>query len=588
MTPPATYLPHTPAVVVRGQPLSAQHLAQLISIRVELALGVVGRATLRFSDPGFTIAGSSTFSVGDTVDIAMPGGESLLAGAVTGIDLEMGQDDQPAFSVIVDDGAYKLTRGTQVATYVKSTGADAVRTVVSRVGLTAEISGMPSETYDYLLQAGSDLAFINSIMERTGCVWWMKDRHTLVVAKARTSRGEVTLNAGEDLRSFGVRVTGLAPTAVTVTGWDRDAQNEIVGTSQVSQTPVSELVDRYLNAAGSLNAATSSAADQNPTSPAEADRIATALHEEWRSGAVVAEGTCDVNESIRPLTKVKVGGMGPVSGSYLVSEVEHTYTASGFVTRFVAGPQRRGGLVDTLGVPASDAGFSAQGLVVGHVTNVRDEDKYGRVKVTYNGIDGKIESAWARIVTLGAGAERGITFQPEVGDEVLVGFERADTRHPIILGGLYSKQSTMGQTGVENDKVVHRRLRSRLGHVVELADGEGPTDQHILLQLGKPGHRLRLGADRFDLELEQGKPLTIAAGPAKITFDDKGNITIHGMNVTIEADQAVSVKAQSKVEVKASGQVGVEGAQVAVKGSATANVEAGGMLAIKGATVAIN
>ena len=288
------------------------------------------------------------------------------------------------------------------------------------------------------------------------------------------------------------------------------------------------------------------------------------------------------------MTKVTVAGLGPASGDYLVSEVEHAYSASGFTTRFVCGPQRRAGLAGTLGVPMPDAGFSADSLVVGHVTNVNDEEKYGRVKVTYNGIDGSIESAWARIVTLGAGADRGITFQPEVGDEVLVGFERGDTRHPIVLGGLYSKGKTMGQTGVEGNKVVHRRLTSRLGHVVELADGEGPADQHILLRLGKPGHRLRLGADRFDLELEQGKPLTIAAGSAKIAFDDKGNITIKGMNVTIEADQAVTVKGQTKVDLKATAQLGVEAAQIAVKANGMASVESGGLLALKGSAVAIN
>jgi phage baseplate assembly protein gpV/phage protein D len=579
---------HAPVITVDGKPLSA--VAQLISIRVELGVCVVGRATLRFVDPGFTVAESTTFKVGNTVKIAMPdsGSEPIMMGTVTGISLEHTESDQPELTVIVDDATYKLTRGTHVATYVKSTAADVVRTVCSRAGLRVNVSNMPAGVHEYLLQAGTDLAFINTIMERTGCVWWMEGLTTFTVGPARSPHGDVTLPADDGLLSFRVRASGLMPTSVKVTGWDRDGQQEIVGTSRVTSPVTSALLTTYVSSSGPLSSATSSAADQNPTSAAEADRIATALHDEWQSGAVVAEGVCLVNDAIRPMTKVTIAGLGPASGDYLVSEVEHVYSASGFTTRFVCGPQRHGGLVGTLGVPMSDAGFSAQSLVVGHVTNVNDEDKYGRVKVTYNGIDGQIESAWARIVTLGAGNQRGITFQPEVGDEVLVGFERGDTRHPIVLGGLYSKRTTMGETGVEGNRVVHRRLTSRLGHVVELADGDGPADQHILLRLGKPGHRLRLGADRFDLELEDGKPLTIAAGRAKITFDSQGNITIHGMNVTIEADQAVAVKGQSKAELKATGQVGIEGAQVAVKASAMGSVEAGGVLALKGSAVAIN
>ena len=45
------------------------------------------------------------------------------------------------------------------------------------------------------------------------------------------------------------------------------------------------------------------------------------------------------------------------------------------------------------------------------------------------------ESYWARLATPMAGAERGLVLIPEVGDEVLVAFEREDLRFPYVLGG---------------------------------------------------------------------------------------------------------------------------------------------------------
>ena len=49
------------------------------------------------------------------------------------------------------------------------------------------------------------------------------------------------------------------------------------------------------------------------------------------------------------------------------------------------------------------------------------------------------ETDWARIVAPMAGGGRGAVFLPEVGDEVLVAFDRDDIRYPYVLGALWSK-----------------------------------------------------------------------------------------------------------------------------------------------------
>jgi phage baseplate assembly protein gpV len=217
-----------------------------------------------------------------------------------------------------------------------------------------------------------------------------------------------------------------------------------------------------------------------------------------------------------------------------------------------------------LGQPPADPGFVVPGLVIGVITD--NGDKAGRVKVKYVGVGGEITSPWARVVTLGGGKQRGVLFQPEVDDEVLVGFEN----------------------GVEEGKVGYRRITSRKNHVIELADGEGAEKQHVLIQLGTAQHKLRLGADRFDIEVANGKPLTIKAGSAMFDINASGNISIEGKNVTIKADNTLSLQGGPKVAVESNGQLQVQGATVDVKSNGTANVQASGPLALKGATVAIN
>jgi uncharacterized protein involved in type VI secretion and phage assembly len=196
------------------------------------------------------------------------------------------------------------------------------------------------------------------------------------------------------------------------------------------------------------------------------------------------------------------------------------------------------------------------------------------------------------VVTLGAGQARGAVFQPEVADEVLVGFEHGDTRRPVVLGGLFSKKNTL-PTGekyldANTGKVQYRRITSRKNHVIELADGEQPGEQYLLLGLGTAAHKLRLGADRFDIELAAGKPITIKSGSAMFDINAAGNISIEGKNVTIKADGNLLLQGGTKAVLDTNGQAQVHGLKVDVKADGLGNVEASGPLTVKGATVAIN
>jgi hypothetical protein len=124
--------------------------------------------------------------------------------------------------------------------------------------------------------------------------------------------------------------------------------------------------------------------------------------------------------------------------------------------------------------------------------------------------------------------------------------------------------------------------------MIELGDGVGPDTQHILLAIGTAQHKLRLGADRFDIEVAEGKPLTIKAGSAKFDISAGGDVTIEGNNITIKAKMALSVEGGTTASLKGTTQAAVQGMQVQVKADAAASVEASGPLTLKGAIVGIN
>jgi uncharacterized protein involved in type VI secretion and phage assembly len=180
-------------------------------------------------------------------------------------------------------------------------------------------------------------------------------------------------------------------------------------------------------------------------------------------------------------------------------------------------------------------------------------------------------------------------FMPEVDDEVLVGFEGNDARRPVVLGSLFSKQNKLPEPGkiLGEGKVAYRRITSRLGHIIEFADGSSPATQHVLVKLGTAQHSIRLGADELTMEVASGKPVTIKAGTAQFAISAAGDITIEGGNISIKATKGITLEAP-RASMKATGQLQVQGGQVQLKGMGQTSVEAGGPLTLRGITVAVN
>ncbi len=187
------------------------------------------------------------------------------------------------------------------------------------------------------------------------------------------------------------------------------------------------------------------------------------------------------------------------------------------------------------------------GIVVGIVSSIEDPENIGRVRVTFPHLNNQ-ESAWARLVTLMAGNDRGSRFVPEVGDEVLMGFEQGDPRRPYVLGALWSATDTPPPDDGNQAQNNWRYLKSRSGHVLRFDD----TD----------------GAERIEIidKDEQHKIIIDTSGDKIEVICDSGDINI---------------KAESgKVEVKAS--------EINVESSGNMSLKATGTLTIEGATVNIN
>jgi uncharacterized protein involved in type VI secretion and phage assembly len=199
-----------------------------------------------------------------------------------------------------------------------------------------------------------------------------------------------------------------------------------------------------------------------------------------------------------------------------------------------------------------EAGGYVKGVAVALVTQNKDDEGLCRVKVRYPWHDKPRESYWARLAMPMAGKERGLVLIPEVGDEVVVAFEREDLRFPYVLGALWNGQ----------DKP-------------PLANGDGKNDRRILTSRKK-----------HHLLFDDG-----ARGVVELAHENGGLVRFTDDEILVKDKQGNQIKIENKsgaMTIQANGPLKLKGATIAIEASGTLELKAGATLTIQGALVNIN
>ena len=172
-------------------------------------------------------------------------------------------------------------------------------------------------------------------------------------------------------------------------------------------------------------------------------------------------------------------------------------------------------------------------LVAAVVDDLDDPDGLGRVRVRFPHLDEEL-SNWARLVSAGAGHDRGNFFRPERGDEVIVAFEHGDPRRPYVLGGVWSVPDPPppDKKAVDNDL---RQIVTRSGHVVRFDDGKGAERIEIIAAGGDQKIVLDTAGKRIEVTARQGD-IAVDASGGDVTVKSSGNLTVSaGGNLEIKA-----------------------------------------------------
>ncbi|MCC2685774.1 MAG: hypothetical protein K0R75_2673 [Paenibacillaceae bacterium] len=221
------------------------------------------------------------------------------------------------------------------------------------------------------------------------------------------------------------------------------------------------------------------------------------------------------------------------------------------------------------------------GVMIGIVTNNKDPENLGRLKVKIPVISSERESDWIRMAMPFAGKDRGTLFLPEVNDEVLLAFHMGDLSQPIVVGCLWNDKNLPPSGKDEQNNV--RKLVSRSGHSLTFNDKSG--DESVSL-VTKKGLKLEIldKSDTIKLQDSAGShTITIKGGSAGEVEVKSG-----GTKITINAKGEATIESAGKLTLKST-KVDIEAkAQMTLKAGAMLDLKSDGMINIKGSIVKIN
>ena len=180
------------------------------------------------------------------------------------------------------------------------------------------------------------------------------------------------------------------------------------------------------------------------------------------------------------------------------------------------------------------------GVASALVVENRDPSGTGRVAVRYPWHDRPQDTHWARVATPMAGRGRGIYFLPELGDEVLVAFERGDVRFPCVVGALWSAVDKPPETNDDGRNDL-RVIRTRGGHTLAFDDGAHGS---VRLELDD-GKRLSIDDNSITLQDQSGNGLTIQAESGAITLQSVGELRLKAAQISLESSGAIEIRSAS-------------------------------------------
>lgn len=205
-------------------------------------------------------------------------------------------------------------------------------------------------------------------------------------------------------------------------------------------------------------------------------------------------------------------------GEYTVLSISHYFDGQGnYNNDFTAVPSG-------IKVPPVKAGSLPYAETQsGMVTDNHDPKGLGRVRVKFHWMNGTEKTPWIRVTSPHGGGGKGMFFIPEVGEEVIVGFEGDSPTKPYVIGTVYHGKASNTYSNGGNDV---KALQTRSGNKVIMNDKDGSVF----------------------VEDKDGNSMLID-GAGNITVKSNNTVTIDATNQITFKTKLISMEAVDKIQM---------------------------------------
>lgn len=458
-----------------------------------------------------------------------------------------------------------LLEGTpNTKSYTDKSLADIVQEVTgnySADSLKPAVSVQKDASLPYTVQySESDFSFLCRIAQKKG-QWFYFNGEELVFGKPKSKN--FTLEYGRSLHSFNIEMRAKS-LGFEYVGYDpSNGETQRASSSEANYQPEGYSKSVFESSKKLFpNSSTMlyfHSLEEGNSKTHLTDRVTTQLQSR-AADLVTAKGDSDetglrigdvinIKEPAFSLTGNLLDGLQEQNfGSYIITDIMHICDESGnYHNTFDAVP-------DTVVSPPYGNIHSFPVAESQPATVISNDDPagLGRIQVAFAWQkDSGANTPWIRMTNPHSGGGKGFYFIPEVGEEVLVGFEGGNAEKPFVLGAMYNGSALSEYHTSGNDKKV---IQTRSGTKVIMNDAEGsifiedPSGNTWLMD-GKGN--INVNAPK-NMTFTIGENFNISVGKDMITNIGENRTTNVTLKDKLQAQEAFETIDQNKT-VKVSG-----------------------------------
>jgi phage protein D len=565
-------------VKIVGITMAADVSNAVIELTYDNNLDTADMFSLRLNNADLRFTDSSLFGVGKDIEIYMGYAGDLhqmMLGEITAINPSFPQGGAPTITITGYDKSHRMRHNSPTRFTFKNRNDSSIASQIAienRLIPVVDLALAPPR--GSVQQTGGDWALLKELAERNSFkvyVRWDK----LYFRFPRPQTEMVVLEWGKNLSSFNPRLSISGQSGIQeIRGYDYKLAQNIVAIlptislgsdlDEITERLGSDFIDQLAEMGRNV------VRDKTVDNYLDSIVLAKSILMQLLQGLFEGSGSTIGNPKLRAGDTVEIRGIGKrFSGKYILSKVTHTINESGYTTQFEVSQRYSSTLLQSLRnkiaeTPSPNEQQKIQGVIVGKVENNVDPEGLGRVQLSFPHLSDVNLSSWARVASPMAGGNKtdswGTYFLPDIGDEVLVAFEKGDINKPMVIGCLWNglarppevnkslneKKLLKMKSGMQivfdetsgNENLL---LQDKAGSKIQMDSANGDiiieAKNSIIIKSGKSGMQIALdntkGSENLLLQDKAGSKIQMNSTTGEITIETKGNVTVKGAEINL-------------------------------------------------------